>query len=70
MFLGGLKDMNAALVAVVAPKSLSEAVAAARRVEAGNYYDRHNAKVAKQAGNSGSWKSAVCYKYGLGVEKE
>ncbi|CAG8536319.1 14525_t:CDS:2 [Gigaspora margarita] len=49
MFLGGLKDMNTALVAVVAPKSLSEAVAAARRVEAGYYYGRHNAEVAKQA---------------------
>ncbi|CAG8835152.1 11784_t:CDS:1, partial [Gigaspora margarita] len=48
MFLGGLKDMNAALVAIVAPKSLSETVAAARRVEAGNYYGQHNAKVAKQ----------------------
>ncbi|CAG8793229.1 15751_t:CDS:2 [Gigaspora margarita] len=48
MFLGGLKDMNAILVTIVAPKSLSEAVAAARRVEADNFYGQHNAEVAKQ----------------------
>ncbi|RIB30064.1 hypothetical protein C2G38_2153636 [Gigaspora rosea] len=42
MFLDGLKGMNAALVAITAPKSLSDAVAAARRVEAGNYYSQHN----------------------------
>ncbi|CAG8810675.1 25206_t:CDS:2, partial [Gigaspora margarita] len=48
MFLDGLKDIYAALVAIVVPKSLSKAVAAARRVEAGNYYGRHNTQVAKQ----------------------
>ncbi|CAG8795066.1 34225_t:CDS:2, partial [Gigaspora margarita] len=48
MFLGGLKGMNVALVTVATPKSLSDAVAAARRVEAGNYYGRHNAEMAKQ----------------------
>ncbi|CAG8845199.1 26281_t:CDS:1, partial [Gigaspora margarita] len=44
----GLKGINAALVTVVAPKSLNEAIAAARRVETGNYYGQHNAEVVKQ----------------------
>ncbi|CAG8704189.1 38192_t:CDS:2, partial [Gigaspora margarita] len=48
IFLGGLKAMNAALVAIVVPKSLIEAIAAARRMKTGNYYSQHNAKVAKQ----------------------
>ncbi|CAG8848277.1 32914_t:CDS:2, partial [Gigaspora margarita] len=48
MFLSGLKGMNAALVAVAAPKSLKEAVAAARRVEAGNYYGQYNSEMTKQ----------------------
>ncbi|CAG8671375.1 42005_t:CDS:2, partial [Gigaspora margarita] len=38
MFLGGLKGINAALVAIATPKTLSKAIAIARRVEAGNYY--------------------------------
>ncbi|CAG8850731.1 37948_t:CDS:2, partial [Gigaspora margarita] len=44
----GLKDIYTALVTIVVPKSLSEAVAAARRVKVGNYYGQHNAEVAKQ----------------------
>ncbi|CAG8793876.1 24733_t:CDS:2 [Gigaspora margarita] len=48
IFLGGLKGMNATLVAVAAPKSLNDIVAAARRVEAGNYYGQHNSEMAKQ----------------------
>ncbi|CAG8821918.1 4674_t:CDS:2, partial [Gigaspora margarita] len=38
MFLSGLKKNNAIFVAVAVPKDLNEAIAIARRVEAGDYY--------------------------------
>ncbi|CAG8586139.1 1639_t:CDS:2, partial [Ambispora leptoticha] len=38
MFFKGLKGRNATFVSVAAPKNLNEAIAAARRVEAGEYY--------------------------------
>ncbi|CAG8555843.1 25639_t:CDS:2, partial [Gigaspora rosea] len=38
MFLNGLKGNNATLVSVAAPKNLNEAIAAAKRVEAGENY--------------------------------
>ncbi|CAG8725350.1 13252_t:CDS:2, partial [Gigaspora rosea] len=41
MFLSRLKNNNATFVAVAAPKNLKEAIAAARRVELGNYYSQH-----------------------------
>ncbi|CAG8711153.1 36150_t:CDS:2 [Gigaspora margarita] len=46
--LASYMGINAALVAFATSKSLSNAVAAARRVEAGNYYSQHNTEVAKQ----------------------
>ncbi|CAG8532700.1 20071_t:CDS:2, partial [Gigaspora margarita] len=49
MFLSSLKGMNTALVAVTVPKSLSEAIAAARKVEAGNYYRQYNSELEKQS---------------------
>ncbi|RIB16829.1 hypothetical protein C2G38_2188916 [Gigaspora rosea] len=48
MFLNGLKGNNATFVAVATPKNLTEAIAAARRVEASNYYGQHNSEIAKQ----------------------
>ncbi|CAG8592867.1 28848_t:CDS:2, partial [Racocetra persica] len=41
MFLSGLKGKTATFVAVTSPNSLNEAIAAARKVEAGEYYGTH-----------------------------
>lgn len=44
MFLKGLKSNTATFVAVTAPTTLTEAITAARRVEAGNYYGQQKYK--------------------------
>ncbi|CAG8476658.1 17424_t:CDS:2 [Gigaspora margarita] len=57
MFLSGLKGTDATFVAVAASKNLSEAIVAARRVEAGDYYRKHSPEFEKE-------KRIKCYKCG------
>ncbi|RIB21839.1 hypothetical protein C2G38_2175571 [Gigaspora rosea] len=54
MFLNGLKKNNATFVAIAASKDLNEAISAARRVEASNYYGQHQLKARKSQQKLGS----------------